>query len=413
MRDPSRQAATATLQTRPRTLYVVWIAWLAIAALTIDILVTAAPLRYAQLARSCAGASCGGAAAYLVALDVFTSLIWLSLALLIFWRRPGDRVGIFASLTLLTFGVARFPDTPLALSAAHPCWWLPVTALRFLGSACLSVFVFVFPNGQFVPRITRWIALVWIALQIPEFFFTASAASSNGWPPWLRFAGFFGFVAAVVAAQAWRYRNVSTTMQRQQTRWVVLGLGLALMCYLAITFGYPLLTAADPSLGNVSPIALTTLTALTFLLLPISLAIAILRHRLYDVDILINRALVYSALTVSLAILYAVTILVLQAVVVAVTNQRQPSPPVIVISTLLVAALFQPLRRSLQHSIDRRFYRRKYDAAATITTFAASLRNEVDLVTLSERLVDAVIETMQPVHAELWLRPPTKRNPEV
>ena len=408
--DTGQPPAHAALLSRPQALYAIWIAWLTIAALTVGILMAAAPLRYAQLVQACGRQSCGGESAYLVLLDVLTSLIWLALALLVFWRRPGDRVGLFTSLSLLTFGVARFPDTPLALSAAYPDWWLPVAALRFLGSACLSVFVFVFPDGQFTPRVTRWIALAWIAIQIPEFFFAASAASSDGWPPWVRFGGFFGFAAVVVAAQAWRYRTVSTEIQRQQTRWVVLGLGLALTCYLALTFGYPLLAAADPSLGGLPPVALTTLTSLTFLPLPVSLAIAILRLRLYDVDVLINRALVYGALTGALAILYLATILVLQAVVMALTHQRQASPVAIVVSTLLVATVFQPLRRSLQGGIDRRFYRRKYDAAAAIAAFAATVRNEVDLTALSERLIDTVTETMQPSHVALWLRPHDTRT---
>ncbi len=391
----------------------VWLAMLLIALCVVGIFAAAMPLRYSEALRACAGPNCEATAAYLVALDAFTSLVWLALALLVFWRRPGDRMGIFTALTLLTFGVGRFPDTPLALSAAHPQWWLPVAALRFLGSACLSIFVFVFPDGAFVPRITRLIAAAWIIVQIPEFFFSATAASNDEWSPLLRFGGFLGFVLAVGATQIWRYLRVSTVRQRQQTRWVVFGVTLALICYLSLAFGYPLMVAVTATPGPLSPVALTSLISLTFLLVPITLAIAMVRHRLYDVDILINRALVYGSLTATLAALYFASVFLLQVVVVAITGATQVSSLVIVCSTLAVAALFQPLRRVLQRGIDRRFYRRKYDADATIAAFSASLRNGVDLADLGDRVLEVVQETMQPAHASLWLRAPTRRDADV
>ncbi len=402
---------TPTPGLRPPAVYALWIGYLAIACLTIGMFAAAIPLRYGALRDACAGANCSVTAAFLVALDAFTALVWLALSLLVFWRRPGDRVGLFTALTLLTFGVARFPDTLLALSAAYPAWSIPVEALRFLGSACLSIFIFVFPDGRFVPRQTRWIAAAWIAAQIPEFFFSNSMASSNGWPSWLRFAGFFGFVAVAIAAQTWRYRIISTPRQQLQTRWAVFGFSLALSCYLALSFGYPLLVSFAPSANILSPVALTTLISLTFLLAPISLAIAILRYRLYDVDILINRALIYGSVTVALALLYFTLVATLQFVAVSLTRDRQPSALVIVVSTLFIAALFQPLRRILQRNIDRRFYRRAYDAHATITAFAESLRGEGDLSDIRERLLDVAIETMHPTHASLWLREPVRHTP--
>lgn len=403
---------TPTTGLRPPAVYILGIGYLAVTCLTIGIFAVALPLRYGALRDTCAGTNCGATAAFLVALDAFTALIWLALSLLVFWRRPGDRIGLFTALTLLTFGVARFPDTPLALSAAYPVWSLPVETLRFLGSACLSIFVFVFPDGRFVPRHTRWITAAWILLQVPEFYFSNSIASSTGWPSWLRFAGFLGFVAVAIAAQTWRYRIISTPRQRLQTRWAVFGFSLALICYLALSFGYPLLVSFAPSAVILSPAALSTLVSLTFLLAPISLAIAILRHRLYDIDILINRALVYGSVTATLALLYFTLVATLQFVVVSLTRDRQPSALVIVVSTLLIAALFQPLRRTLQRNIDRRFYRRAYDARATITAFAESLRGEGDLSDIRERLLDVAIATMHPTHASLWLREPVRHDVE-
>lgn len=388
-----------------RALPLIWVALLIFALCVVGVFIAAAPLRYLQLLRACAGPECAATSAYFVALDAFTALVWLALAATVFWRRPGDRMGIFTALTFLTFGVGRFPDTPLALTTLSG-WWLPVEALRFLGSACLSIFVFIFPDGAFRPRITRLIAAGWIIIQIPEFFFAQSGASATSLAPLLQFAGFFGFVAVVVAAQTWRYRFVSTPRQRQQTRWVVLGVSLALLCYLALEFGYPLGVSLAGDSGPLGRIALTSLISLTFLLAPVSMAIAIARNRLYDVDVLINRALVYGALTATLAALYLIVILGLQVIVVAVNGSQQVTSLVLVCTTLGVAALFQPLRRALQRGIDRRFYRRKYDANATISAFSDSLRQSVDLVELRERLLEVVQETVQPSHTSLWLRTP-------
>jgi hypothetical protein len=136
---------------------------------------------------------------------------------------------------------------------------------------------------------------------------------------------------------------------------------------------------------------------------PIAIGIAILRYRLYDIDLLINRTLVYGSLTAILLALYFFGIIVLQRVFVLLTGQQ--STLAVVASTLLIAAIFTPLRRRLQGFIDRRFYRRKYDARKTLEAFSAKLRNETDLNALSGDLVGVVRETMQPAHVSLWLRP--------
>ena len=138
------------------------------------------------------------------------------------------------------------------------------------------------------------------------------------------------------------------------------------------------------------------------MLLPVSIGISILRNQLYDIDRLINRTLIYGSLTVLLVGLYFGLVVGLQALLHGFTGGNDVA---IVGSTLIIAALFQPLHGRLQKIVDRRFYRSKYDAARTIANFSATLRNEVDLQQLSEQLITVVQETMQPSHVSLWLRP--------
>ena len=144
---------------------------------------------------------------------------------------------------------------------------------------------------------------------------------------------------------------------------------------------------------------------LGFMFLPVAVGIALLKYGLYDIEGLINRTLVYGVLTAILAAAYFNCIVVLQRLFVLLTGQR--STLAVVASILLIAALFNPLRKRMQSFVDRRFYRRKYDAAKTLVAFSVKLRDETDLDALSEDLVDVVRETMQPAHVSLWLRPET------
>lgn len=213
------------------------------------------------------------------------------------------------------------------------------------------------------------------------------------------------FLCSALGAQIYRYRRVSNAVQQQQTKWVVFGVSIGLGAVLVLE----LIISFFPSFNQVPLANLIIGTAfyLALFVIPLSIGIAILRSRLFDIDILINRTLVYSSLTAILVLVYFVSVIGLQALLSVFTGRLSPgaqTPVVIVASTLGIAALFQPLRRRIQTMIDRRFYRAKYDAARTLAAFSKTLSNEVDLNQLRENLLAVVQETMQPTHVSLWLR---------
>jgi hypothetical protein len=192
-----------------------------------------------------------------------------------------------------------------------------------------------------------------------------------------------------------RFRR-STGEERQQLKWFAAAAVLLGACF--------------PFVFVVSSGVAEDLVTLLFAGLPMAIGIAILRHRLYDIDVIINRALVYGSLTATLALVYVGGVVGLQYAFRTLTGQG--STLAVVASTLAIAALFNPLRRRVQAFVDRRFYRSKYDAAKTLETFSAKLRDETDLDALNAELVGVVRETMQPAHVSLWLRSDTARQRE-
>ena len=341
------------------------------------------------------GLSVAFMAVYQVALDAISVLVCCALAALIFWRKSADRMALFCAFMLVLFGGAGFTSILSdALASLSPTWFTLYGIFDLLGQSSFTIFFLLFPSGRFVPRWTRWVAPCIILYWIVSIFVV------NNQAPW---AGpiFVALLLCAVGTQIYRYRRVSTPRERQQTKWVVFGfstgiIGFILAVVLANTFQPLHQTIVLQTLIG------STIIYAFLLLIPVSIAVAILRSRLYDIDVIINRALVYGTLTLLLALVYAGLIIGLQALLGAIT--RQNSAVAIVVSTLAIYALFQPLRRRIQNLIDRRFYRRKYDAARTLAAFNATLRGEVDLSQLSEQLLSVVEETMQPTHVSLWLR---------
>jgi hypothetical protein len=344
-------------------------------------------------------------ASYLFALGVVLAVACFALAVLIFYRKSNESMALFTAIMLVLLG-ATFWGTNDVLATINPTLGFLGNVLGILTLAFLFLFLYLFPDGQFVPRWTFWLAIVLVTIMVPIALFSRPPFDMENWPP-LAFALFLlCWILPGVIAQVYRYRHVSGPMQRRQTKWVIFGLTAAMTGWAGVIILLTIVPSLQP--GSVAADFVgATATAGLILLIPLSLAIAMLRHHLYDIDLVINRTLVYGTLTGLLALVYFGGVTATQAIVRAFTGQQEQPQLAIVVSTLVIAALFTPLRHRIQGFIDRRFYRRKYDARKTLEAFSAKMRNETDLDALNDDLVGVVRETMQPAHVSVWLRPDT------
>jgi hypothetical protein len=342
-------------------------------------------------------------------LSVGSAILCLLLALLVFSKRPGEPMAMFLSFFLLMYGfilvgpLERFLGYwfPQPNELAHLLPPILETALIF---TLLPALALIFPNGHFEPHWTRGL-LVAEALLVVGVFLTFD---SDDWlkmtaHAWVGITIMGAPVLLALGVQFYRYRWIYGLVERQQTKWVLIGL-VSMLILAGIgssVYAYKL----DLPPGTPQPWWAPLTGAgwwLSLALLPVSLTIAILRYRLFDIDVIIRRTLVYGALTATLALVYFGSVILLQGLFQTLTGQSQ-SQVVTVISTLAIAALFSPLRRRIQNDIDRRFYRKKYDAEQALEAFALMVRQEVDLDEISSSLLAVVQETMQPEQVSLWL----------
>ena len=336
----------------------------------------------------------------------------------VFVRRPRDR----AAATLCVIGACIFSATvwSFGLQASDfiggAIWWLYFAAslgAYGLAWAAFLHFALVFPRPHALIITRRWIIPLAYAALVAGYaiFFVVSrvgAASTLAWVGrWIPAEGVTAaiYTSLALAATISTYRANKDAPTRQRIRWVVFG-GM-------VAGGGGLLLWIIPTDVFSKPIISVNALGLLALVLPVTISISILRYQLFDIDVLINRALVYGSLTAALALVYFGAVVGLRTVVGLVSGQAftsrvADSPLAIVVSTLLIAALFQPLRRRIQAGVDRRFYRAKYDAARTVAAFSATLRSQVDLAQLSALLLAVVDNTVQPRSVSLWLRPPDR-----
>lgn len=399
------------------------VGWFALAALTVGLVVLALPARFADLqvvsptaeftvgqlrpADAAALAQLGLTplfyAWFFTLLEAASAAMFIIVAALIFWRRSSYRIPLLISAGLLPFGAIGSPWLD-SLVIKQPIYHFPVLLLRVIGLALFILGLYRFPDGRFVPAWTRWLVLAWVIFMV-------------GWIPFpdLRIEmSLFATTPTEVARKIWmltvmltlglsqiyRYFRTPDPIVRQQTKWFVYGTAITLV--LTMLVGLPLLLV--PGLRQSDPLSMAfrlvafTITLLAELTIVTSIGFSILRYRLWEIDVIIRRTLIYVALTATLALVYFVSVILLQRLLPAQTQLST------ILSTLAIAALFSPLRRRIQRDIDRLFFRRKYDVEQTLADFNVTLREEVDLERLSASLLTIVEDTMQPEGTSLWIR---------
>jgi hypothetical protein len=328
------------------------------------------------------------------------------------WLLLGIGILYATELFMGNYGVYALDTDPGSLPGGPLAAWL--TSWVWIAGGSLVLFVFLyFPNGRLPSprwRPVAWLVLISAALAVAPFAFGPGLLEgSSGGSRIVNPVGIEGSAkllglferasivllvpvsAALILSFVVRFRRAQGD-ERQQIKWVAYGVALFTLAIVVVSIW--------PSLD--SSVVANVLFLVGFLAIPSAMALAILKYRLYDIDIVINRTLVYGALSVTLALLYFGSIAVLQGAWIALTGQR--SQLAVVASTLLIAALFNSIRHRIQAFIDRRFYRGKYDAGQVLAAFSGRLRDETDLDMLSEDLLVVVRETVQPEHVSLWLK---------
>lgn len=429
-------AASAGGRLHGRTLLLARAAWLALAAVTIGLYVASllpeieqlqAPCRVSPsapitalppadpvcphgqvslaVARALAGLhlSVGFVSWYVFGLEVLFVAGFATIAALIFWRRSHDPMALYVSISMLIFACLSFRTGPIAqLAAPWSGWRLPVETLQFFGAAAFGILGFIFPDGRFVPHWTLLGAAAIALWFLPSYLFPGSAFDFNTWPALVFFSGWAILWCVIAAAQVYRYGRIYTPTQRLQTKWVVFGICAAGVGYIGGRLVEVLVPApTSPAMALADP-AGGTLIFVGFLLIPITIGIAILRHHLFDIDLIIKQTLIYTLLAATLALLYESGALVVEKVLLAFTGQESLVAAVAI--AFGVGALAEPLHHRIKRDITRIFYPRKYEAEHRIDAFSQQVRRELKVATVPERMeaaVEARLRWRRPDHADL------------
>lgn len=349
-------------------------------------------------------------------IPVISFIVSAVIATLIIVRHPRHTIGWLLMVTPLAFGLIQptnrfLPQIGSQTISSSPIFWL-IAWLQgwswWLLIGPLLLIPLFFPTGRLLSPRWRWVVaalgldfgiFLFIATFGPTFEFGLPQKIINplGWLPEEVISLLFGPFQTLLAATAVgcvasifvRYRR-AVALEKKQIQWLFYAYGLFLLLYLV---GF-LVVDVVPWYGLI--------LNLTFAIIPFAMGISILRYRLWDIDLIIRRTLLYGVLSLVIGLVYLGLVIVFGQVIRGITGQE--SPLAVVLSTLIIAALFNPLRRSLQTFIDRRFYRQKYDAEQALLQFNAAVRRDVEVSTVSGRLLDLVNQTVQPVQADLWLK---------
>jgi signal transduction histidine kinase len=396
-----------------RQLFSVRVGWLVAFVLTLGLFSASVPAHYVWLVNfadpeldptavradlEANGISTDFYATYLLSVNVAQAVVWCAVGAVIFWRRSDDWMAVFTSLCLIVFGTFTLADVPMALAERHSALWLLIHLLGFFGSTSLVLFFFLFPDGRFVPRWSRWIPIFWAAHEVAYYFLPNSVLNIDRSFPMLDFVTISTFLCIGIGSQVYRYRRVSGPVQRQQTKWVVFGMVAAGLG--AIGFALPLYSS--PTLaqyGSPYDFAFTAAIAGSLLLIPLSIGVAILRYRLWDIDVIVNRTLVYGALSVSVVAVYALLVGSLGSFL-----QVRGDFLISLLAAGCVAVLFAPLREGLQRGVNRLMYGERYDPYRVLSRLGRRLEAALEPKTVLPTIVETVASALKLPYAAIAMR---------
>jgi signal transduction histidine kinase len=392
-------------------------AWAVVAVLTVVCIAVSIPAEFVRLQTVCTTGACevgdltpanvrelgvmglsvGFFAGYQIAVELVFAATSFAVGVLIFWRRSEERMALFVAFALVTYGSLAFIDSADnldAIAGGNPALWWSLTLVTFMGNIFPVLFFYLFPDGRFVPRWTRVVAILLVVVGVCFHFFPDSSLSL--WfssPPGLVLS--VCFIATALFSQLYRYWRVSGPVQRQQTKWVVFGTTTAMVIAQGVTFVFPLQGRTHVILMLIPD----TILYLALLLIPLSIGVAILRYNLWDIDIVINRTLVYGALTASVVGIYVL--------VVGGLGELLQVPGNLIISLLatgLAAVLFQPLRERLQRGVNRLMYGERDDPYRVLSRLGSRLESTLAPDAVLPAVAKTVKEALKLPYAEIQLR---------
>jgi signal transduction histidine kinase len=333
-----------------------------------------------------------------IGLDILFATIYTASAILIFIRKPNDLLTIFVTVMLVTFGVATFSNELEGLTALYPEWIWLTNVIQMIGNFSIVIFFFVFPTGRFVPRWSAWIVAAWILFQLPRYYFPEFALSLRNWNPILYNSLFAAGLLSGILSQIYRYWRVSNSTERVQTKWVVFGTVVGVGGFV-ITRLLTLLLSEPNGRDLLINISLLWGSTLFMLLLPISIGIAVLRYRLWDINPIINRTLVYGALSASTIAFYIIAVGFF-------SNFFQQSRANFILSFLatgVIAFLFEPLRERLQRAVNRLMYGERDDPATVLTQLSQRIDSAIAPDSVLPTIVETLAQTLRLPYAAITL----------
>jgi signal transduction histidine kinase len=325
---------------------------------------------------------------------IFSLVYWL-IAAFLFWRKSEDRMALLAAISLGTFPLVFHFGY---ISTLPSPWWLVATVITFLGTLCFTLFYYTFPSGHFAPRWIPWVFGVVVIYRVLNTFFRSAPFNPISRSTLFSDLIFFGLVASYALAQIYRYQRVSNPTQRQQSKWVVYGISMGWGVYLLVvvlSLFFPVLTQTGPLISVISGILVNGF----LLLIPLSIGFAIVRARLWDIDTLINRTLVYGCLTVSVVSVYVLVVGSLGAFIGTRGNLW-----VDLIATGLVAVLFQPFREWVQRGVNRLLYGQRDEPYTVITRLSQRLEGTLATDAVLSTIVETVSQALKLPHAAIMLK---------